>query len=77
MHIVNHHFRSRKTPASDLSDVPGAQKNVEEDPYHDEGRYRAARDYPVGVYSYLDYAEVENNAHNVANYDAAEALDLN
>ena len=77
MHIVDNHFPPRKAPAPNLSIVPSAQTNMGEDQNHDEGKYRSARDYPVGVYSYLDCAEVEKIAHNAANYDAAEALDLN
>lgn len=48
-----------------------------EDQDRNDGRYRSARDYPLTIYSYLEYAEVEDNARNAANYDAAEALDLN
>ncbi len=77
MYIVDKHFPPRKAATPTLSIVPSAQKYMGEDQNHDEGKYRIARDYPVGVYSYLDYAEVEENAHNAANYDAAEALDLN
>lgn len=75
MYIVDNRFPSLKAPSTSLS-VPDTPEHTGEDRNHDEGKYRLARDYPVGLYSYLDYAEVEENAHNVANYDAAEALDM-
>ena len=77
MYIVDNHFRSRKAPPLKLSIVPSAPEDRREYRNHDEGRHRVSRDYPTGVYAYLEYAEVEQNAHNAANYDAAEALDLN
>ena len=77
MYIVDHDFPSRTAPAPDLSTVPSEQKYMGADQYQDEGRFRSARDYPIGVYSYLAYAEVEKIAHNAANYDAAEVLDMN
>ncbi len=76
MYIVDNH-PSRKAPSLKLFSVPSAPEQSEEDQDRDDGKYRSARDYPLGVYSYLDYAEVENNAHNAANYDAAEVLDMN
>lgn len=77
MYIVDNHFPTRKAPSPNLSIVPSAPEYMVEDQDHDEGKYRAARDYPIGLFSYLDYADVEKNAHNAANYDAAEALDMN
>ncbi len=77
MYIVDNHFPARKASPPNLSVVPSAQLFLEVDPHHDEDKYHSAYDYPVGMFSYLDYAEVEKNAHNAANYDAAEALDLN
>ncbi|MEO8102176.1 MAG: hypothetical protein ABI790_06605 [Betaproteobacteria bacterium] len=77
MYIVDNHFPSRKSPPHQLSIVPSAQEFLEVDSHRDEGRYRSAQDYPIGVFSYLDYAEVEKSAHDAANYDAAEALDSN
>jgi hypothetical protein len=76
MYIVDFH-PSRKAPAPKLFIVPSALEQSAEDQDRDDGKYRSARDYPLSAYSYLDYAEVENNAHNAANYDAAEALDMN
>lgn len=77
MYIVGHPVPSVKALPHELSIVPSAQQFLEVDPHHDKGKYRSGQDYPIGVFSYLDYAEVEKNAHNAANYDAAEALDLN
>ena len=76
MYIVDNH-PSRKAPAPKLFIVPRVLEQSVEDQDRDDGKYRSARDYPLNVYSYLEYAEVENNAHNAANYDAAEALDMN
>ena len=47
-----------------------------EDADHETGMYRSARDYPLRNFAYLEFAEVEEHAHNPACYDAAEALDL-
>ena len=76
MYIVDNHFL-RKAASPKLPSVPSVPDQSAEDQDRDDGKYRSARDYPIGAYSYLDYAEVENNAHNAANYDAAEALDMN
>ena len=76
MYIVDNHSPP-KVPSSGLFIVPRVPAQSVEDEDRDDGKYRSARDYPLHVYSYLDYAEVENNAHNAANYDAAEALDMN
>ena len=75
MYIVDNP-RSQKAPSPKLFIVPNVPEQSLEDQDRDDGKYRSARDYPLNVYSYLDYAEVENNAHNAANYDAAEALDM-
>ena len=76
MVIVDNHLL-RKAASPKLFSVPSVPDQSAEDQDRDDGKYRSARDYPLGVYSYLDYSEVENNAHNAANYDAAEALDMN
>ena len=76
MYIVDNH-PPRKALSPKLFTVHSVPEQSAEDQDRDDGKYRSARDYPLGVYSYLDYAEVENNAHNAANYDAAEALDMN
>ena len=76
MYNIDNH-PSRTAPAPKLFIVPSVPEQSVEDQDRDDGRYRSARDYPLNVYAYLDYAEVENNAHNAANYDAAEALDMN
>ncbi len=76
MYIVDNNLL-RKAASPKLSSVPSLPDQSAEDQDRDDGKYRSARDYPLGVYSYLEYAEVENNAHNAANYDAAEALDMN
>ena len=68
---------SRKLPSPKLFIVPRMPEPSVEDQDRDDGKYRSARDYPLNFYSYLEYAEVEDNAHNAANYDAAEALDMN
>ncbi len=73
MHTVNNHS-SRQVPSPKLFSVP---EQSTEDQDRDDGKYRSARDYPLNDFAYLEYAEVENNAHNAANYDAAEALDMN
>lgn len=73
MYIVDN-YPSRKLPSPRLPSV--AEQSVD-DLDRDDGKYRSARDYPLSAYAYLDYAEVENIAHNAANYDAAEALDMN
>ena len=76
MYIVDNH-RLRKAASPKPFRVPSVPDQSAEDQDRDDGKYRSARDYPLGAYSYLEYAEVENNAHNAANYDAAEALDMN
>ena len=76
MYIVDNH-PSRKLPSPRPSMVPSAPEQPLADQDRDDGMYRSARDYPLSAYAYLDYAEVEDNAHNAANYDAAEALDMN
>ena len=76
MYIVDNH-PSRKAPSRKPFCVSNVPEQSVEDQDRDDGKYRSARDYPLNAYSYLDYAEVENNAHNAANYDAAEALDMN
>ena len=76
MYIVDFH-PSRKAAWPKPFSVRGMPDQSAEDQDRDDGKYRSARDYPLNAYSYLDYAEVENNAHNAANYDAAEALDMN
>ena len=76
MYIVDNHS-SRKVPSPKLFSVPRLPEQSVEDQDRDDGKYRSARDYPLNDFSYLEYAEVENNAHNAANYDAAEALDMN
>ena len=68
---------SRKLPSPNRFILPRMPEPSVEDQDRDDGRYRSARDYPLNVYSYLEYAEVEDNAHNPDNYDAAEALDMN
>lgn len=77
MRIVDTHFPPRKASPPKLSIVPSAPVDRREDQNPDQGKYRVSREYSSDVYSYLEYAEVEKNAHNAANYDAAEALDLN
>ena len=76
MYIVDMH-RSRKATSPQRSTASKVPEQSVEDQDRDDGKYRSARDFPLSAYSYLDYAEVENNAHNAANYDAAEALDMN
>ena len=76
MYTVDNH-PSRKLPSPRLSIVPSVSEQSAEDQDRDDGMYRSARDYPLGAYAYLDYAEVEDNAHNASHYDAAEALDMN
>ncbi len=76
IYIVDNHFL-RKAASPKPFSVPSVPDQSAEDQDRDDGKYRSARDCPLGAYSYLEYAEVENNAHNAANYDAAEALDMN
>ena len=76
MHRAGQHFPARKAPSPNLSAVLRAPEFSGGEQDHGEGRYRGARDYPMDTYAYLEYAEVESNAHNAAYYDAAEALDL-
>ena len=76
MYSVNNR-PSRKLPSPKLFIVPRMPEPSVEDQDRDDGKSRSARDYPLNFYSYLEYAEVEDNAHNAANYDAAEALDMN
>ncbi|MCY7387008.1 MAG: hypothetical protein LH481_02935 [Burkholderiales bacterium] len=76
MHTVDKH-PSRKVASAKLFNVHRLPDQSVEDQDRDDGKYRSARDYPLNVYAYLDYSEVENNAHNAANYNAAEALDMN
>lgn len=76
MYTVDNH-PSRKLPSPRLSIVPSVPEQSAEDKDRDDGMYRSARDYPLGAYAYLGYAEVEDNAHNASHYDAAEALDMN
>ncbi len=73
--VDNHPLR--KLPFPRLSIVPSAPEQPLADQDRDDGMYRGARDYPLSAYAYLDYAKVEDNAHNASNYDAAEALDMN
>ena len=76
MYIIDNH-PLLKAPSPKNFTIPGAREQSAEDQDRDDGKYRSARDYPLNTYAYLEYAEVENNAHNAANYDAAEALDMN
>ncbi len=76
MYIINNHSLLKKPSPKNFT-VPSAREQSPEDQDRDDGKYRSARDYPLGAYAYLEYAEVENNAHNAANYNAAEALDMN
>ena len=75
MTTINNHFPSVSVPTRP-SVVVGASERLGEDHHLDEGRYRSARDYPLDDFAYLEIAEVEQNAHNAAYYDAAEALDM-
>lgn len=75
MYIVNNHTPP-KAPSPELFIVPRVPAPSVDDEDRDDGKYRSARDYPLSVYSCLDYAEVEDNADNAANDDAAEALDM-
>ena len=75
MTTINNHFPSVNMPPQ-LSVVVGATEQLGDDHHLDEGRYRSARDYPLDDFAYLEIAEVEQNAHNAAYYDAAEALDM-
>ena len=75
MTTPDNHFPSVKAPPQP-SVVARARDGVAKDHHLDEGRYRSARDYPPDDFAYLEIAEVEENAHNAAYYDAAEALDM-
>ena len=75
MTTIDNHLPSVKA-SPQMSVVVGAWDRFGEDHHLDEGRYRSARDYPLDDFAYLEIAEVEENAHNAAYYDAAEALDM-
>ena len=75
MTTVDNHFPAESVSARP-SVVVGASERLGDDHHLDESRYRSARDYPLDDFSYLELAEVEQNAHNAAYYDAAEALDM-
>ena len=75
MTTTEKHFPNVNVPFQS-SVVFGATKRLEDDHHLDEGRYRSGRDYPLDDFAYLEIAEVEENAHNAAYYDAAEALDM-
>ena len=72
---ADHHFTPTMTPY-----VPGivaaATGHYADDPEEVEGVYRSVRDDHLDVFSSVEIAEVEENAHNAAYYDAAEALDM-
>ena len=76
MASANKHFTSmKKRPHPGIVARAGARPAEDED--HETGMYRSARDYPIHDFAYLEFAEVEENAHNPAYFDAAEALDMN
>ena len=76
MTTLNKHFpSSRDLPHPGITARAAARSA--EDADHETGMYRSARDYPLHDFAYLEFAEVEENAHNAANYDAAEVLDMN
>ena len=73
---VNKHFPSMKgRPDPGIATRAGAWSA--EDADHETGMFRSVRDYPLHNFAYLEFAEVEESAHNPAYYDAAEVLDMN
>ncbi len=76
MSNVNKYSPSMNRPR-DAVITSRAAMHPAEDADHETGMYRSARDYPIHDFAYLEFAEVEENAHNSAYYDAAEKLDLN
>ena len=75
MTTTDKHFPNVNVPLQP-SVVFGATERLGDNHHLDEGRYRSGRDYPLDDFAYLEIAEVEENAHNAAYYDAAEALDM-
>jgi hypothetical protein len=58
---------------STIAGAPGASPTDHE---HGEGSYSGTRDYQESVTSYLDTADVENDARDAAPADDAEADDM-
>lgn len=76
MNNLNKYFPSMRGQTDPATATRAAGWSAE-DADHETGMYRSARDYPLHDFAHVEFAEVEENAHNPAYYDAAEALDMN